>query len=316
MLRATAIRELTVDAPRGPHGGRFIAAGSGLVRAGEHLYVIADDEREIAVFPAEGDEPGHLRRLLPGELPADPAERKRVKPDFEALVVLPAQDDDASAALLAFESGSRKSRRGGVIWGLDESGALVGDPRRLDLAPLYSALDIPDLNIEGAAVAGERLLLFQRGNGRGAVNAVIALSLELAMPDLARGRLSAGAVVAERRYDLGEVNGVRLAFTDAAALPDGRIVYTAVAEGGDDTYHDGGCAGAGVGIIDEQGNKQRWEPLDPPAKVEGVEARLDGDGIELLMVADADDPGSPSPLLSARLPASRDVRHTGELGTR
>jgi hypothetical protein len=301
MLRATAIRELTVDAPRGPNRGHFIAAGSGLVRTGEHLYVIADDEREIAVFPAEGDEPGRLRRLLPGELPADPKERKRVKPDFEALVLLPSQDDHGGAALLAFESGSRESRRGGVIWGLDENGALAGDPRRLDLAPLYSALDIPDLNIEGAAVAGERLLMFQRGNGRAAVNAVIALSLERAMPDLARGRLSADAVVAERRYDLGDIDGVRLAFTDAAALPDGRIVYTAVAEGGDDTYHDGNCAGAGVGVLGADGEQQRWEALDPPAKVEGVEARIDGDAIELLMVADADDPGSPSPLLAARL---------------
>jgi hypothetical protein len=302
MLRATAIRELTVDAPRGAKGGRFIAAGSGLVRAGEHLYVIADDEREIAVFLAEGDEPGHLRRLLPGELPSDPAERKRVKPDFEAIVLLPPQDDSGRAALLALESGSRESRRGGVIWGLDERGVLLGEPRRLDLAPLYSALDIPDLNIEGAALAGERLLLFQRGNGRGAVNAVIALALERAMPDLARGRLSADAVVAERRYDLGEVDGVRLAFSDAAALPDGRIVYTAVAEGGDDTYHDGPCAGVGVGILGADGDQERWEPLDPPAKVEGVEARLDGDVVELLMVADADDPSAPSPLLAARMP--------------
>src|SRR5688572_21624982 len=141
MIRTTTIRELTVDAPRGAGGGRFIAAGSGLVRAGEHLYVIADDEREIAVFPAEGDSPGRLRRMLPGELPSDPAERKRVKPDFEALAVLPAGDGPGDHALLALESGSRATRRGGVLWALDERGALSGEPRRLDLAALYSALD-------------------------------------------------------------------------------------------------------------------------------------------------------------------------------
>jgi hypothetical protein len=305
MLRATPIRELTVDAPRGSDGGRFIAAGSGLVRAGEHLYVIADDEREIAVFPAEGDQPGRLRRMLPGELPDDPAERKKVKPDFEALVLLPSPDGDEAGALLALESGSRRTRRGGVLWDLDDRGALLGDPRRLDLAPLYSALEpeIPDLNIEGAAVTGGRLLLFQRGNGRAAVNAVIALGLDECLPDLARGRLSGDAVLFERRYDLGAVDGVRLAFSDAAALPDGRIVFTAVAEGGDDTYHDGNCTGAGVGVLAPSGEQASWEQLEPAAKVEGVEARVVDGEVELLMVADADDPSSPSPLLAARLSA-------------
>ena len=82
-------------------------------------------------------------------------------------------------ALLALESGSKPNRRGGVLWDLDADGALTGDPRRLDLAALYAVLeaDIPDLNIEGATVAGDRLLLFQRGNGRAGVNAVIGLEL-------------------------------------------------------------------------------------------------------------------------------------------
>ena len=307
MIRPTAIRELTVDAPRGPRGGRFIAAGSGLVRAGEHLYVIADDERELAVFPAEGEAPGTLRRMLPGELPQDPADRKRHKPDFEALVLLPAAalPGDGGGALLALESGSRDTRRGGVLWGLDESGALSGEPRRLDLAPLYTALaaEIPDLNIEGAAVAGDRLLLFQRGNGAGAVNAAVELGLEECLPDIGRGRLSDDALRGHRRYDLGAIDGVRLAFSDATALEDGRIVYTAVAEGGDDTYEDGNCAGAGVGILTAAGETSAWEPLDPPAKVEGVEARAEAGGtIALLMVADADDPEKPSPLLAAALP--------------
>jgi hypothetical protein len=306
VIRPTAIRDLTVDAPRGPHGGRFIAAGSGLVRAGEHLYVIADDERELAVFPAEGEAPGTLRRMLPGELPSDPAERKRQKPDFEALVLLPAAvlPGDGGGALLALESGSRDSRRGGVLWALDQNGALSGEPRRLDLAPLYAALaaEIPDLNIEGAAVAGDRLLLFQRGNGAGAVNAAVELGLEECLPDIGRGRLSDDAVRGQRRYDLGTVDGVRLAFSDAAALGDGRIVYTAVAEGGDDTYADGSCAGAGVGVLTAEGERSEWEQLDPPAKVEGVEARANADGtIALLMVADADDPAKPSPLLAAAL---------------
>jgi hypothetical protein len=222
-------------------------------------------------------------------------------------VLLPAEAvaGAGGGALLALESGSRKTRRGGVLWALDEHGVLSGEPRRLDLAPLYAALDseIPDLNVEGAVVTGERLLLFQRGNGAGAVNAVVELGLEECLPDLARGRLSDDAVRGQRRHDLGEADGVRLAFSDAAALADGRIVYTAVAEGGDDTYHDGQCAGSGVGLLAANGDPHGWEPLDPADKVEGVEARVGpGGDIALLLVADADDPSKPSPLLSAVYP--------------
>lgn len=296
MIRARAIRELTIDAPRGADGGRFISAASGLVLAGELLYVIADDERELGVFAAEGDAPGRLERFLPGELPADPAERKRHKPDVEALALLP-------GALLALESGSKHHRRGGVLWELDPGGGLEGEPRRLDLGPLYETLDrdIPDLNIEGATVSGERLLLFQRGNGRGAVNAVIALDLERVVASLAGGALAPDAVTGIRRYDLGESEGVRLCFSDATGLPDGHVLFTAVAEGGEDTYHDGECVSAGIGVLDAAGEIASFEALEPALKVEGVEAHHRADGMAVLLVADPDDAGSPSPLLEARL---------------
>ena len=100
-------------------------------------------------------------------------------------------------------------------------GALAGEPRRLDLAPLYEALarDIPDLNIEGATVAGDRLLLFQRGNGRGAVNAVVALDLDGVLArSLEDGAWTPMRAIEMRRHDLGEVDGVRLCFSDATAL--------------------------------------------------------------------------------------------------
>ena len=295
MIRPRTIRDLTVDAPRGAHGGRFISAASGLVLTGDFLYVIADDERELGVFDADGDAPGRLARFLPGELPADPAARKRHKPDVEALALLPGM-------LLALESGSRPQRRGGVLWTLDRRGALSGDPRRLDLAPLYEFLEgeIPDLNVEGATVVGERLLLFQRGNGRGAVNAVVDLALPAVLEASARGHLGADAVTGVRRYELGEVDGVRLCFSDATALPDGRVLFTAVAEGGEDTYHDGECVGAGIGVLDPDGEIARWEALDPPVKVEGIEAHPDGDELRILLVGDPDDAERPSPLLAAR----------------
>ena len=314
MIRTRRIRELTIDAPRGPRGGRFIAAASGLVRTGEFLYVIADDERELGVFPAEGDAAGRLVRLLPGELPADPAARKRNKPDVEALALLPPHGEHRGGALLAMGSGSAESRRAGVLYALDERGGLLGEPRRLDLGSLYEALarEIPDLNIEGATVAGERLLLFQRGNGPAGVNAVVELELRAALAELAGGALSADTVTDVRRYDLGHVEGVRLCFSDATALRDGRVVFTAVAEGGQSTHRDAAFAGAVVGLLERGGELAGSDALDPPAKVEGVEAHVEGETVQLLLIADADDPGRPSPLLAARLAMSE--RSRGPLG--
>ena len=305
MIRARKLRDLTIDAPRGEGGGRWVSAASGLARTGRHIYVAADDERELAVFPAAGDGPGRLVRFLPGELPADPEQRKRDKPDIEALAILPPGPEASTAALLALESGSKENRRGGVVWRLDGAGALEGEPRRLDLGRLYGALagEIPDLNIEGATVSGDRLLLFQRGNGRAAVNAVVTLDLAAAMSSIGDGLIDPEAVDGIRRHQLGEAGGVRLCFSDATALGDGRVLFTAVAEGGDDTYHDGACAGAAVGMLDARGEVAWMLPLDPSAKVEGIEAHRAGDTIEILMVADPDDPGQAAPLLQAGLPA-------------
>ena len=302
MIEARQVRELTIDAPRGEAGGHFIAAGSGLVRTGEHLYVIADDERELAVFAPDGDSPGRLARFLPGVLPTDPEKRKRCKPDLEALALLPSPDRGAGV-LFGLESGSRPQRRGGVLWQLDERGALDGRPRRVDIAPLYQALEaeIPDLNVEGATVVGERLLLFQRGNGPAGVNAVIELDFGMAWRELEQGRLSARPLRRIRPYELGEVEGVRLCFSDATALRDGSVLFTAVAEAGDDTYLDGACVGAAIGLIGAGGELIAIEVLEPAAKVEGVEAEERSDGLRVLMVADADDPGKPSPLLVAQL---------------
>jgi hypothetical protein len=81
-------------------------------------------------------------------------------------------------------------------------------------------------------------------------------------------------------------------------LPGGEIVFSAVAEDTDDAYHDGACVGAAIGIIDENGCMRSLQRLDQPYKVEGINARLNGNRLDLLLVTDADDPAIPAMLLS------------------
>jgi hypothetical protein len=101
------------------------------------------------------------------------------------------------------------------------------------------------------------------------------------------------------RFGLGQIDGIPFCFTDAAALPDGDMVFTAVAEGTHDAYDDGPCAGAAIGMVDNHGRLRWLRRLDRPYKVEGVDARVDGDVIRLLLVTDADDADIPAGLFSA-----------------
>ena len=94
---------------------------------------------------------------------------------------------------------------------------------------------------------------------------------------------------------------MRLCFSDATAVGDAGVLFSAVAEAGEDTYRDGLCAGAAVGMLRPDGKLGWIRPLDPPAKVEGIEAHDAGTGLDLLMVADPDDPATAAPLLAARL---------------
>lgn len=102
-------------------------------------------------------------------------------------------------------------------------------------------------------------------------------------------------------FDLGTIGGIPLGFTDGAALPDGAVVFTAVAEASESTYEDAPCAGAAVGIFDRDGRVCFLQPLDATHKVEGISAQIEDDVIRLLLVTDADDENIPASLLKAEI---------------
>ena len=274
------------------------------MRAGDTLYVVADDENHLGIFSAHDESEGTLERITEGKLPLDKDPRKRRKPDFEALARLPAFGAHAHGALLALGSCSKPNRCRGVVMGLDALGRLDGTRAEIDLAPLREALDsrFGRLNIEGAVVMGAELVLMQRGNKGEERNARIRLRLDLVLEAIAQGReVGLKAVLDLHEHALGDIDGVPLCFSDAAALPDGRLVFTAIAEDTADSYEDGQCMGSAIGVLDADGALALLKPLKGCPKVEGVEVLAAGEGIELLLVTDADDEQVPSLLLAARL---------------
>lgn len=96
-----------------------------------------------------------------------------------ALVLLPAFTDYPSGALLAVPSGSTAQRCRGALLQLDAVGAIADDPKIIDFSAPYDGLaaQLPSLDIEGAVIFDDALVLLHRGSRTSPLSALIELSL-------------------------------------------------------------------------------------------------------------------------------------------
>jgi hypothetical protein len=277
------------DAPA-PGRHAHLSAASGLVALGAHLYVVADDELQLARFAADGSD-GELLPLFAGTLPPDHTERKAAKPDFEALLHLPPADAADAGCLLALGSGSTPRRSRAARLALDRAGAPIGPAQALDLSPLHARLsaEFAALNLEGALVRGDELVLLQRASALDRRNAMLRLPLQALRDALGTGTFALTSRIAIDAIELGERDGVCWGLTDGTALDDGRVLFSAVLEDSVDTYADGACAGSALGLLAPDGRVLAFEPLAPRCKIEGVCVLRHDAELELRLVTDADD---------------------------
>lgn len=257
-----------------------VSAASGLVKSGKDFFVIADDE--LSLFQFNIDEPTIMKStpLKSGTLPSDAKERKKQKPDWEALVKL---DEDI---LLAIPSGSTDHRMTGVLVHLNSQ-----QTTSVDFSKLYSKLkeSFSELNIEGACILNNRLKLFQRGNGLSGINAIIDLDFNGLSNDLReKTSLNPNYITAIKNHDLGQHSGFKLDFTDACTYKD-NIWYLAVAEASQSTYEDGQYHGAILGCLDSTGKELERYIIECAQKPEGLWVEAEGDRLNFYIVTDADD---------------------------
>jgi hypothetical protein len=302
-LTYNEVTKLTLDPATHPRNRRFLTAASGLVRLGRRHYVIADDEQHLGVFDPARRGPVQLVRLFDGDLPESAKKRKKKKADLESLVHLPPLPRCPGGALFTLGSGSRPNRRRGALLGLDGVGALLGQVRVIDLAPLYEALGrrFDEVNIEGALILDDDLMLLQRGN-KGGPNATVRYE----WCDFEAWLLGDADEAPEprtiREYDLGAADGIAFGFTDCAALPDGGgWLFSAIAEDTDNAFDDGTCAGVAIGVVGADGVVQAKLPLAPLRKVEGIDVRMVQGKVVIGMVTDADNPDEPAEYGTATL---------------
>jgi hypothetical protein len=257
----------------------------------QRLYVIADDQNVLAIYDLQGQRVGSIA-LSDAVLPAEPRARKAAKPDYECLLQLP------EGSLLALGSGSTPQRMSGALIRFQGAHPHV---EHVELTPLYAALarELPELNIEGGCVLGDRLHLCCRGNGARHENALITLDWQLAWRDLERDHaLNPQALCQVSRVALGELSGTPLSLTDLTVLGE-QLWFSAAAEASASTYDDGACAGSVLGSLSADAAVGELYALSPRAKIEGICA-LAGERA-FYAVSDADDPTSFSPLFRVDL---------------
>ena len=305
MLALKKLRNLELSHPISPGRPSYITAASGLVILDQKIFLVADDEHFLATFSVNASIPGHLKRLFEGELPLEHRERKKAKPDLEALTLLPRDVFGSSDALLALPSGSKKRRSAGCLIPIDRGDETALSVERIDLSLLYERLrnEFEDLNIEGAVCLQDRLRLFQRGNSELRQNAAIDLNSDKTIQGLKTSRsIPPEALEQIVHYDLGELGGVHLSFTDACRVENDACAFLAAAEGTKNTYDDGKFLGSILGIMDRDGKiLQRWT-LEIQSKPEGIWFIENSIQNDFMIVTDADDVTQPSELFCGRLP--------------
>ena len=262
-----------------------VSAASGLVLREGSFYVVADDENALYVFGADGDR--RCIELLPGELPDKKSARKKQKADFEILVDLP------DHGLLAMGSGSRATRERAVLVDRRERTTVI------DTSRLCGCLreTFADLNLEGAALAGNEFVLLQRGNRSDTRSALIFIAVSDLQQALVTQHFEVTRAPRMVGLDLGMRDDIPWSCTDLTVLADGDLLASAVLENTDDAYQDGPCLGSALVRLAPDGALRWQRSLDTLSKVEGVAA----DGDVVWLVSDADDRAVPSQLLRASL---------------
>lgn len=300
---------LMFSAPFGDGPDRHVGvrAASALVPLGSAFVIAQDDSNIAALWTPGGVQPLRLFPDVHGDTYSSARGNKAHKPDLEAGASF---DVGGRPAAVLFGSGSTEARVRAAWVSEGPEGYQV---RTADLPSLYAAarqrlgLAADVLNLEAAAAVGERVYFFQRGNGAGGVNASFVVPRATLEAALVSGATIAAHDLREvRRHSLGALDGCPLGFSDAAPLPDGRVLFLAAAEASPNTYDDGAVAGSVIGVLEHDGTARVLQRVpdgpDGPYKLEGLAVeRVDGARVHLRAVEDADDPSKASTALRLRL---------------
>lgn len=266
-------------------------SGSSINYYNDHLYIIGDDAGKLLVLDTNYNEVSTVRFF--------DYEEKRIpktkKTDLETAVIL---DIDGQKSLLALGSAATKERERGILMPLSDN-----RPQHMEYTYFIKRLrHIPEINIEGAAVAGNRFILSNRGNENNPVNHLIVTTT-----DFLKRQEDAPVTVSELiiPFSLPAFAGVsELCYVEQEDV----LLVLLSSEATGNAYDDGVIGDSYIGWIDhisqklgEQDNISmdgivNLSDVDPAFKGEKMEgiclAAIRNDGWYLHLVADNDQGAS------------------------
>jgi hypothetical protein len=266
-----------------------IPSASGLVIDGDSAWIVGDDATSIYRLNLTNYEqhaiPLHGFDSQQYRLP------KPIKHDFECANLI---NYNHKQYLLAFGSGSLAPYRDSILL---LNTADTSDQQIVSVQPFYAALqqltgtDSTQWNIEAATIAGDSLLLCNRGN-----NFIISCNADSLMHYL----LFAGVAIPDiafHRANLPQIEGKEARLSGICTLNDNLLLFSASVEDTPDWVKDGPILGSFIGVYslkekrvltshllkDKQGliAKEKLESIDVVSK--------DGGTITCIAVADNDN---------------------------
>lgn len=203
-----------------------ISAASGLYYYKKKLFLISDNSSFLYEFEIISN------KLTKHKLIENASENipKKQKPDFESISF-------KNEKLFIFGSGSSKSRNLRQTFDLQSAQTKSKNIKKwFKKCQKIAGFGEDDLNIEGSFFVNNNWYLWQRGNGKSAINGVFIYNKKNKNIDF-------------QIINLPKINGFQSTFTDCILL-DNKIFFLAAAENSTSTIDDGLINGSLIGCMD------------------------------------------------------------------
>lgn len=229
------------------HPGIF--AASSLLNFNDKIFVCCDDQ--YSLYELKDDHVWvQYNSINSPDLPTDPVERKRLKPDFETLLSSLFHDN----TILLIPSGSKSNRINALKFDLTSNHF-----SSFDMSGFYKDLasEVQQINIEGSAVFGGNYLFMNRG--------IQSEASSLITVDPTTFKIKSVLPI-----DFGSIEGVRLHGSELCVYQN-NLFALAVAEASPNSYDDGEIFGSSIFKIslDSFNILDQWK-FDRPIKAEGL----------------------------------------------